>query len=88
MKDTDDLTEETFKVPLDILLDILTIIVKEGLKHEVIEVFPNRSLVLLAVFYKENSVRGQSVVRNLGNLILDYEHIRHSENEELNWRES
>lgn len=87
MKDRDKLTEETFKIPLDILLDILVIIVKEGLKHEIIEVFPNRALVLMTVFYNKESAKAQKAVRNMENLILDYEYLRYSENEELNWRE-
>jgi hypothetical protein len=88
MNDRSELTEETLKIPLDILLDVLTIIVDEKLKYEVIEVSQNRSLVILVVFYKKSSIRDQKIIDNLENLILDYEHIRHSENEEFNWSES
>jgi hypothetical protein len=87
MKDNIEITEETFKIPLDMMIDILAIIVQEELKHEVIKVVQSRSLIVVAVSYNKNSLKVQKVMQNIQSLISDYEHFRASENEELNWRE-
>jgi putative lipoic acid-binding regulatory protein len=88
MKDNKETTEETLKIPSDMLIDILGIIVKEELKHEIIEVIQNRSLVVITVWHEKNSARTGKVIENIKNLLLDYEHFRSSENEELNWRDN
>ena len=36
--------EEIIKVPSDILLDVLTVIVKERLRHEISQVYGNRGI--------------------------------------------
>jgi hypothetical protein len=88
MNNNKETSEETLKIPNDLLIDILGIIVKEELKHEIIEIIQNRSLIVIAVTYDKNSVRTGKVIENIKNLILDYEHFRSSENEELNWRDN
>ena len=87
MKEAKEITEEVIKVPADMLLDIFTIIVKEGLKHEVIQVMQNRSLAVVSVYFDKGTVRQQKVIHNIQNILSDYEHYRSWENEEFNWRE-
>lgn len=86
MKEEREITEEVLKIPADMLMEILTIIVKEGLKHEVIQVVQNRSLAILSVYYDKSVARAQKVMYNIQNILLDYQHYRTWENEELNWR--
>lgn len=86
MREEKELTEEVIKVPADMLLEIFTIIIKEGLKHEVIQVVQNRSLAVLSVYYDKTVARTQKVIYNIQNILLDYQHYRTWENEELNWR--
>lgn len=91
MKETKDRIEEReqiLKIPVDMLLDILAIIVKERLAHEVIQVIPNRSLVVVAISADSGDTKFQKIVYNIQNLISDYQHYRSWENEEVNWRES
>ncbi|HXB41691.1 MAG TPA: hypothetical protein VNZ49_14215 [Bacteroidia bacterium] len=87
MKDEKETSEETLKVPADMLLEILNIIAKEGLKHEVVQVMMNRSLAVISVYYDKNITRNQKVINNIQSLLSDYRDFRESENEELNWRE-
>ncbi len=87
MKSENELSEEVIKVPSDMLMDIFTIIVKEALKHEVIQVVPNRSLVVVSVYYDKKVVRQQKVIGNIQNILSDYHHYRSWENEEFNWRD-
>lgn len=86
MKDIKEISEENFNVPSDMLMDILSIIVREELKHEVIEVLHNRSLVVIAISYDKNSKKLTRVLQNIQSLLEDYRHFRSGENEEINWR--
>lgn len=86
MKEEKEITEEVLKIPADMLMEILNIIVKEGLKHEVIQIVQNRSLAILSVYYDKSVARAQKVMYNIQNILLDYQHYRTWENEELNWR--
>lgn len=86
MKNESEISEEVLKIPGDILMDILNIIVKEGLKHEVIQVVQNRSLAIISVCYDKTVTRMQKVINNIQNILLDYQHYRSWENEEFNWR--
>lgn len=88
MKDIKEISEENFNVPSDMLMDIFSIIVREELKHEVIEVLQNRSLVVIAISYDKNSKKITRVLQNIQGLLEDYKHFRSGENEEINWRES
>lgn len=87
MKIEKELAEEVVKVPSDILIDIFSIIVKESLKHEVIQVINNRSLVVISIFYDKHIVKQQKVIGNIQNILSDYHHYRSWENEEFNWRD-
>lgn len=86
MKDIKEISEENFNVPSDMLMDIFSIIVKEELKHEVIDVIHNRSLVVIAISYDKNSKKLTKVLQNIQGLLEDYKHFRSGENEEINWR--
>lgn len=86
MKDQKEITEESFKVPTDMMMDVLFIIVKENLKHEIIEVLPNRNLIVIAVSYDKKSSRHLNVVSNIQSHIADYNQYRSWESEEFNWR--
>lgn len=88
MNNNKETTEESLKIPCDMLVDVLGIIVKERLKHEIIEVIQNRSLVIISLAYDKNSLKTQKLIENIKSLLLDYENFRSSENEELNWRDN
>jgi uncharacterized FlgJ-related protein len=83
----EEISEETLKIPHDMSIDIFAIIVKEGLKHEILEVIENRSLIIMAVQYNKNQPRHQNVRQNIQDLLKEYHEYRWEENEELNWKE-
>jgi hypothetical protein len=88
MKETKNIVEESVKIPSDMIIDVLAIIVKEGLKHEVLEVMENRKTIILGVTYDKNSPKHQKIMENIQNQLADYECYRWSENEQINWREN
>ena len=83
-----NIIEENIAVPQDMILEILNIIVKENLKHQATQVVENRSLIYLSVFINELDERHQKILQNLKWLLTEYNDMRWSECENLNWRES
>lgn len=79
--------EESLKIPTDILLDILTAIVKEQIRHEVTDVLESRGMVKISLYLNNDLLKHQRVLQNIQNIIEDYNEYRYSENEELNWRD-
>lgn len=86
MKDEKEITEETLKIPVDMAIDVLAIIVKEKLKHEIIQVMENRSMIVLAVSYNKNLSRHQNIIFDIQSLLEDYDNFRYQEAEKVNWR--
>jgi len=80
-------TEEILKVPADVLLDILGIIVKESLKHEITQVIESRSIVVVAVFFDNGTLKQQRILQNIQNILEEYREYRWSNSEDINWRE-
>jgi hypothetical protein len=80
------LTEESVCVPLDLLLDILGIIVKENITHEVTQVIENRSLVYLSIYINPKDIRHQHLFQNIQNIMEEYNAYRWKESEKFNWR--
>lgn len=79
--------EEIIKVPADMLMDILAIIVKEELRHEIVGVLENRGVVHIAITIDDKLPRQAKAVQNIQNLLLSYNQYRHEENQPLNWKE-
>lgn len=85
---TKNTNEEVVKVPLDMAMDILAIIVRERLKHEVIQTVESRSIIVVALYFDKGFTKQQSIIQNINSQLDEYNEFRWSQNEELNWRES
>jgi len=80
-------TEESLKIPSDILLDVLAVIVKETIRHEITQVVEGRSMVILSVYLNDGSLKQQRALQNIQSMLEEYNEYRYSENEELDWRD-
>ena len=87
MKTDKNIVEESIKIPMDMMMDILTIVVKEELKHEIISVIPNRSIIAMELGYNRDNQRAEKAVKNIRTLLADYQHYRTWEDEDVNWKE-
>ena len=81
-------TDEIIKVPQDMLIDILSILLKEELKYDITEVLENRSVAVVAISIDSNKSRQLKALQNIKELLNAYNEFRYSENETLNWREN
>lgn len=87
MRSTDH-TDEIIKVPQDMLIDILSILLKEELKYDITEVLESRSIAVIAISIDSNKSRQLKALQNIKELLNAYNEFRYSENETLNWREN
>lgn len=87
MRSTDH-TDEIIKVPQDMLIDILSIFLKEELKYDITEVLESRSVAVIAISIDGNKSRQLKALQNIKELLNAYNEFRYSENETLNWREN
>ena len=83
-----NIIEENLSVPQDMILEILNVIIKENLKHQATQVVENRSLIYLSVFINDIDERHKKILQNLKWMLTEYNDMRWSECENLNWRES
>ncbi len=79
--------EESLKIPTDILLDVLTIIVKEHMRHEVTDVLESRGIVKVSLYLNNDLLKHQRILQNIQSIIEEYSEYRYSDIEELNWRD-
>ncbi|MBS1652285.1 MAG: hypothetical protein JSU07_09775 [Bacteroidetes bacterium] len=79
--------EESLKIPMDILLDVLTIIVKENVRHEVTDVLESRGIAKVSLYLNNDLLKHQRVLNNIQNIIEEYNEYRYSDNEEPSWRD-
>jgi hypothetical protein len=86
MKST-SITNENIKVPQDMILDILSILLKEDLKYEITEVNENRAVAAFAIEIDRDKPRQLKALQNMQELLNSYNEFRFSENETLNWRD-
>ncbi|MBA3705109.1 MAG: hypothetical protein H0W84_04210 [Bacteroidetes bacterium] len=88
MKNQSEITEEVIKVPQDLLIDVLSIILKENLKYEITQIQENRSIAVIAIGLDCNQSRQVKVFQNIQNHLHYYNDYRYGQNESINWRES
>lgn len=82
-----NIQDEIIKVPQDMLIDVLAILLKEELNFEITEVLENRASAVMAIQIDSDKSRHNKILQNIQNLLDSYNEFRFSENETLNWRE-
>lgn len=83
-----NLAEENIKVPQDVLIDVLAILMKEELNYEIAEVLENRAVAVISIRIDRSKSRQIKAVQNIQQLLTSYNEYRYSEDETLNWREN
>ncbi|MBA3683385.1 MAG: hypothetical protein H0W73_19800, partial [Bacteroidetes bacterium] len=73
--------------PLDMILDVMELILKEKLKHQIIAINQNRSLLILALLYDKGSAHHKTLMVNINQMLENYNDFRFSQLEEgKDWR--
>ena len=87
MKST-GIIDEVIKIPQDMILDILPILLKEELNYEITEVLENRAMAVIVIGIDQSKPRQLKAFQNIQELLSAYHEFRFSENETLNWRDN
>lgn len=88
MKRAEEIKEEIIKVPQDMLIDILAVLLLEALPFEIIRVQQSRGIAMIAIQVDGKLSRQEKVLQNIQSLLDDYNQFRFSEFENFKWRES
>jgi hypothetical protein len=83
-----NIADENIKVPQDMILDVLSILLKEDLNYEITEILENRAMALFAITIDRDKPRQLKAFQNIQELLNSYNEFRFSENETLNWRDN
>jgi hypothetical protein len=76
---------KTLTVPLDVLIDVVSIIKETELKNEITGVNVNRSFIELKIEYQNGLGYHQRAIENIESILDDYNHYRFEELE-TDWR--
>ncbi len=78
---------KTLSVPLDVLIDVVSIIKETELQNEITGVNVNRSFIELKIEYQNGLGYHQRAIENIESILDDYNHYRFEELE-TDWRNS
>jgi len=78
---------KTLIVPLDVLIDVVSIIKETELKNEITGVNENKSFIELKIEYQNGLGFHNRAIENIGSILDDYNHYRFEELE-TDWRNS
>ncbi len=79
---------ETYTIPADVMVEIAQIILQADLPHEIIAVKENKGQIVFAISHQSNLKYHQEAVKNIADILKDYQHLCGNETETLDWRES
>jgi hypothetical protein len=77
--ETQKQTGRLFIVPADMMMDVLRIILKNGLKHYIEGINERENTILIRVFANVNSLYGKQAVQNIAQMLSDYGYYLHGD---------
>ena len=80
--------QETYIIPTDVMLEIAQIILQADLPHEIIGVKENKRQIILGISYQSDLKFHQEAIKNIADILKDYQQLCNEESETVNWRES
>ncbi|HEX7413662.1 MAG TPA: hypothetical protein VF411_06405 [Bacteroidia bacterium] len=88
MNKNKDYTLETYAIPADVMVDIAQIILQADLPHEIIGVKENKGQVMLDISHQTHLKFHQEAMKNIADILKEYQQLCCDESETTNWRES
>jgi hypothetical protein len=61
-----------FIVPMDVLMDVLRITLKNELRHHIESINPKENTILIRVFPTANSLYGKNALQNIAGIVTDH----------------
>lgn len=70
--ETQKQTERLFIIPADMIMDVLRIILKSGLRHYIEGINERENIILMRVFPSVNSLYAKQALQNIAQMVSDY----------------
>jgi hypothetical protein len=77
--ETQKQTGRLFIIPADMMMDVLRIILKNGLRHYIEGINERENTILIRVFANVNSLYGKQAVQNIAQILSDYGYYLHGD---------
>ena len=65
-------TIKRYKVPQDVLMDILRILFRNNIKHQITGIQERENIVLLSVHLKQDDIKSEHAKENIAAILEDY----------------
>lgn len=78
------LTSETFRVPLDMVLDIFQLVVKQKLNHQITNVNMDKCQIEIRITARPSESLDLAAIKAIDNLLGLYNDLRFSDHDEIN----
>ena len=83
-----DHTSETYSIPADVMVEIAQIILQADLPHEIIGVKENQAQIIFSISHQSHLKFHQEAMKNIADILKEYQILCSSETETVDWRES
>ncbi len=86
MENHKNIRQKEINVPLDVMMDIASIITETEMQSTISGVNANKSIVQLTISYADGISYYQRAIENIEAILLEYRHFRFEE-EDGDWRD-
>ena len=83
-----DYTSETYAIPADVMIEIAQIILQADLPHEIISVKVSKGQIIFSISHQANLKFHQKAIKNITDIIEQYQILCSSDEETNDWREN
>ena len=83
-----DYTAETYAIPIDVMVEIAQVILQADLRHEIISVKESKGQIIFSISHQANLKFHQKAIKNIVNIIDEYQILCGNDEETNDWREN
>ncbi len=83
-----DYTVETYAIPTDVMVEIAQIILQADLPHEIIGIKERKGQIILSISHQVNLKFHQKAIKNITDIIEEYQTLSGNDEETNDWREN
>jgi hypothetical protein len=82
-----NIKEKEINVPLDVMMDVASIIIETEMQTSISGINENKNVIQITLLYPDGLGYYQKAIENIEAILLDYRHYRYEE-EDGDWRDN
>jgi hypothetical protein len=86
-KETKNITEENYVIPVDVMLEVALIILQAEIGHEITAVKENKRQIVIGLSYQSDLKFHQEAIKNIDEILRSYHELCSEESDEVNWKD-